>query len=219
MSEKDPQLSFEDVAAAETSETPVAPVTSETQASPEKSDSSEPAEASATPGAETLASSAADEAGGRDTVDPVAETDTPAGDARKRAPTPAGDNAAKPLGVRRELIKPGKIFYKMGDVCEITGLEPHVLRFWEAEFDQLQPKKNRSGHRIYTVEDIELVICIRRLLHEEGYTIPGARKKLEDPAYESGENHRKPREMQFILNEISGIRQSLESAIKLLDGP
>ncbi len=204
MSEKDSQLSFEDVAASAPAEVSEAPAALEVAADAAVS---------------TDSGRVSDEAAVPEASPPVAASDTAEPEEPKAQDEVRDDGAAKPAGIRRELIKPGKIFYKMGDICEITGLEPHVLRFWEAEFEQLQPKKNRSGHRIYTVEDIELVICIRRLLHEEGYTIPGARKKLEDPAYESGENHGKPREMQFILNEISGIRKSLESAIKLLDGP
>lgn len=77
---------------------------------------------------------------------------------------------------------PGKLFYKIGEVCEITDTQPYVLRFWESEFPQLAPKKNRSGQRVYKKKDIDTVLRIKQLLYEEEYTIAGARKKLEEDA-------------------------------------
>ena len=73
---------------------------------------------------------------------------------------------------------PNKLYYKIGEVCEIVGVPAHVLRFWETEFSSLAPPKSRSGHRTYRPRDIELLLVIRRLLYEEGYTIAGARKRL-----------------------------------------
>src|SRR5213594_2449236 len=75
-----------------------------------------------------------------------------------------------------------KPFYKIGEVCEITGTQPYVLRFWESEFPMLAPKKNRSGQRVYRKRDIELIHRIKTLLYEEEYTIAGARKILEGEA-------------------------------------
>ncbi|HKY34021.1 MAG TPA: MerR family transcriptional regulator [Candidatus Polarisedimenticolia bacterium] len=75
---------------------------------------------------------------------------------------------------------PNKLFYKIGEVCEITDTQPYVLRFWESEFPQLAPRKNRSGQRVYQRKDIDTVIRIKRLLYEEEYTIAGARKKLDE---------------------------------------
>jgi DNA-binding transcriptional MerR regulator len=74
---------------------------------------------------------------------------------------------------------PEKLFFKIGEVCELTDTQPYVLRFWESEFPQLAPKKNRSGQRIYSSEDIEVVQEIKRLLYDSGFTIAGARKQLE----------------------------------------
>lgn len=83
---------------------------------------------------------------------------------------------------------PNKLFYKIGEVCEITDTQPYVLRFWESEFPQLAPRKNRSGQRVYQRKDIDTVLRIKRLLYEEEYTIAGARKKLEEePANGGGE--------------------------------
>jgi DNA-binding transcriptional MerR regulator len=74
---------------------------------------------------------------------------------------------------------PEKLFYKIGEVCEYTDTQPYVLRFWESEFPSLAPQKNRSGQRIYSRDDIELVLKIKKLLYEEEFTIAGARKRLE----------------------------------------
>lgn len=77
-------------------------------------------------------------------------------------------------------LKPGKLFYKIGEVSRITGLEPYVLRYWETEFPMLRPKKNSGGQRVYLRKDIDLVLKIKQMLHHEGYTILGARKKLQE---------------------------------------
>jgi len=73
---------------------------------------------------------------------------------------------------------PKKLYYKIGEVCEILGLEAHVLRYWESEFSNLSPPKNKAGQRTYRPKDIELLLHIRKLLYEEGFTIAGARKQL-----------------------------------------
>ena len=73
---------------------------------------------------------------------------------------------------------PEKLFYRIGDVAEITGIKPHVLRYWESEFSGLHPRKNRAGQRIYERRDVELIIEIKKLLYEQRYTISGARKLL-----------------------------------------
>jgi len=73
---------------------------------------------------------------------------------------------------------PEKLFYRIGDVAEITGIKPHVLRYWETEFNGLHPRKNRAGQRIYERRDLELIIEIKTLLYDQRYTISGARKLL-----------------------------------------
>jgi DNA-binding transcriptional MerR regulator len=72
-----------------------------------------------------------------------------------------------------------KLYYSIGEVAEITGLEAHVLRFWETEFPALHPRKNRAGRRVYTAEDIQAVERIQQLLRDDRYTIEGARHILE----------------------------------------
>lgn len=79
-----------------------------------------------------------------------------------------------------------KLYYSIGEVSDIVGFEPHVLRYWEQEFDILDPRKNRAGRRVYTEEDIELIERIRYLLKDEKYTIAGAQQVLrrDDQRYE-----------------------------------
>ena len=72
-----------------------------------------------------------------------------------------------------------KLYYSIREVSEMTGLKPHVLRYWESEFDQLHPKKNRAGNRAYTERDIEVVKKIQALLRDEKYTLEGARQVLD----------------------------------------
>ncbi len=76
--------------------------------------------------------------------------------------------------------QPSKLFYRIGEVSRLTGLEPHVLRYWETEFPQLRPEKGRSGQRLYKKKDLDHVFSIKRLLYKEGYTISGARRRLKE---------------------------------------
>ena len=73
-----------------------------------------------------------------------------------------------------------KLYYSIGEVRAITDLEPHVLRYWETEFSQLKPKKNSGGQRAYQRKDIEMILRIKELLYEQGYTIKGARSVLRE---------------------------------------
>jgi DNA-binding transcriptional MerR regulator len=82
-----------------------------------------------------------------------------------------------------------KLYYSISEVSKITDLEQYVLRYWESEFEQLKPSKNRAGNRIYTNKDIKLILHIKHLLREERYTIEGAKQvlKLWSPEPEGGE--------------------------------
>ena len=73
---------------------------------------------------------------------------------------------------------PNKLFFKIGEVCEIVGVEPYVLRFWETEFPNLAPGKSKTGHRVYKRKDVENVLRVKQLLYERGFTIDGERKQL-----------------------------------------
>ncbi len=78
-----------------------------------------------------------------------------------------------------------KLYYSISEVSRLTGLEQYILRYWETEFEQLKPGKNRAGNRIYTNKDIKLILQIKQLLREEKYTIEGAKKILVDFSFES----------------------------------
>ncbi|HUF77015.1 MAG TPA: MerR family transcriptional regulator [Longimicrobiales bacterium] len=71
-----------------------------------------------------------------------------------------------------------KVYYSIGEVCDLTGLKPHVLRYWETQFEVLNPTKNRAGNRVYRSKDIELILLVKHLLYERKYTIEGANKRL-----------------------------------------
>jgi DNA-binding transcriptional MerR regulator len=76
---------------------------------------------------------------------------------------------------------PDKLFYKIGEVSRIAGVEPYVLRYWETEFSFLRPRKNKSGQRVYTRKDLDMVLQVKKMLYEDRYTIEGVRKKFGDP--------------------------------------
>ena len=79
---------------------------------------------------------------------------------------------------RAAVAIPEKLFFKIGEVCELTGVQAHVLRYWESEFPMLAPQKNRAGQRTYRKRDVEMALRIKELLYEDQYTIAGAKKKL-----------------------------------------
>jgi DNA-binding transcriptional MerR regulator len=93
--------------------------------------------------------------------------------------------------------EPVKEFFSIGDVCELTELKPHVLRYWESQFKGLSPVKNRSGNRVYSRREVEMVVLVKHLLYTEKYTIDGARQKLDEyrkaggvrPAARTGHDH------------------------------
>ncbi len=77
-------------------------------------------------------------------------------------------------------VIPDKLFFKIGEVADIAGLEQHVLRYWEDEFDQLKPTKNKSGQRLYQRKDVEMVLEIQKLLYVDKFTLAGAKQKLKE---------------------------------------
>lgn len=116
---------------------------------------------------------------------------------------------------------PDKLFYRIGEVSRITGVEPYVLRYWETEFPFLRPRKSNSGHRIYTKRDIELVLEIKRLLYEEKYTIEGVRKKfgvikkISDTDSKEDKGGLRTPDRQF-RQKISEIKQRLQNLLDIL---
>jgi DNA-binding transcriptional MerR regulator len=120
---------------------------------------------------------------------------------------------------------PSKLYYKIGEVCEIIGVESHVLRYWETEFRDLSPPKNKSGQRTYRPKDIELLLLIKRLLYEEGFTIAGARKQLASTKGKSPEPAAPPLPRRASklhagkapTDGIRKVREELQNILTLLD--
>jgi DNA-binding transcriptional MerR regulator len=102
---------------------------------------------------------------------------TPARDAPGVAP-PVDEDANAPIDL--SILKSGKLYYRIGEVSQITGVKPYVLRYWESEFRLMAPQKSRSKQRLYRQKDIETILHIKRLLYEERYTIAGARQRLRE---------------------------------------
>lgn len=111
---------------------------------------------------------------------------------------------------------PDKLYYKIGEVSKITGVKPHVLRYWESEFREIKPYKTQSLQRLYRRKDIELILRIKKLLYEDLFTISGAKRKLKDSP-----DRAKQMELPFdekaykeifreIKRELKGITQSLK---------
>lgn len=80
-----------------------------------------------------------------------------------------------------------RLYYSISEVCDMTDLKPHVLRYWETAFPMLRPSKNQSGNRVYRPRDLELIRLIRRLLYEERFTVDGARQKIEELRHAAGQ--------------------------------
>ena len=113
---------------------------------------------------------------------------------------------------------PKKLFYKIGEVCEICGVEAHVLRYWESEFSALAPTRNKSGQRIYRGKDLEIIDTIKRLLYQEGYTIAGAGRRLLEQGVLNGQEFPLLRKRKVSPAEtLAEIKQSLNEILEILD--
>ena len=106
-------------------------------------------------------------------------------------------------------------FYSIGEVCESLGIKPHVLRYWETQFDGLSPTKNRAGNRMYRLGELELIALIQRLLHEDRYTIEGARMKLSAIQRQGDADEESARALERAF--IRSLRHELDSLEELLD--
>ena len=107
-------------------------------------------------------------------------------------------------------------FYSIGDVCSLTELRPHVLRYWESQFRFLSPAKNRSGNRVYKAREIELILLVKHLLYTEKYTIDGARQRMEQ-FRKSGELKAEARRA-VETETLQDVRREVEAALAALDG-
>ena len=110
---------------------------------------------------------------------------------------------------------PDRMYFKIGEVASITSLRPSVLRFWETEFESLTPVKSRSGQRLYTRKELELVIEIKHLLYNEKLTIEGARKKLRSKGKQTAniETQSIPETAIQLLNEVKEELQRLRDSL------
>src|SRR6186997_3563267 len=111
---------------------------------------------------------------------------------------------------------PDKIYFKIGEVSEILGVEPYVLRYWETEFELLRPAKAPSKHRLYKKRDVELLLDIKRLLYTEGFTIEGARKKLKESKKEEKNQLKLPLAEQKYKSALIKVKKDLEALRKLV---
>ena len=110
-----------------------------------------------------------------------------------------------------------KEYYAIGEVCDLTGLKPHVLRYWESQFEVLRPNKNRAGNRVFRPKDIELILLVKHLLYDEKFTIEGARRKLEEMkrAGELGEGRQGVLAPEF----LAGMKADLKALLEVLTPP
>jgi DNA-binding transcriptional MerR regulator len=131
---------------------------------------------------------------------------------------PAGTPATTAAGGDGRLPAHAKRYYRIGEVAQRTGVKPHVLRYWESEFKWMAPAKSRSKQRMYRQRDIDVVLLLKRLLHEERFTIAGARKRLREmgvaraldaPELDLGQDVDHLTRYQRIKDELRSIREML----------
>ena len=118
---------------------------------------------------------------------------------------------------------PDKQFFKIGEAAEIVGVKAHVLRYWESEFPSIRPLKTRGAHRMYRRVDVEMLCVIHKLLHQEGYTIAGARKRVrelrgEEAIEQQPEVAEAARELS-LRAELIQVRNELATLLEQLDAP
>jgi DNA-binding transcriptional MerR regulator len=113
---------------------------------------------------------------------------------------------------------PGPVqeFYSIGEVCNLTDLKPHVLRYWESQFRFLNPAKNRSGNRVYKGREVELIMLVKHLLYTEKFTIDGARQRI-DQYRRTGELRVSARQA-FEAEMAQDLRANLEEIVGILEG-
>jgi DNA-binding transcriptional MerR regulator len=110
---------------------------------------------------------------------------------------------------------PDKLFFRIGEVSQLVGVEPYVLRYWESEFPGLSPKKSNTGQRMFRRKDVEMLLNIKQLLYEKKFTIEGARKALKSEKADAGATARQE-ELFAPANPLPGIRRELVDILKLL---
>ncbi len=102
----------------------------------------------------------------------------------------------------REYDIPNKLYFRIGEVSDLVGVKPYVLRYWESEFSDIKPSKSKSGQRLYKRRDVEMLLRIRELLYEERFTINGARKRLREFMRSDAKDSAHPEEHSGMLHEL-----------------
>src|SRR5436309_15852287 len=113
---------------------------------------------------------------------------------------------------------PDKLYFKIGEVSELLGVEAYVLRYWESEFPVLSPKRSGTGHRLYRRKDVELLLRIKQLLYEKRYTIQGARQFLQSEPLQVERKSTRKRAQQELFSDdpMQDIRRELSAILELL---
>jgi DNA-binding transcriptional MerR regulator len=111
---------------------------------------------------------------------------------------------------------PDKLYFKIGEVADIVGVKPYVLRYWESEFSMVKPAKTRSKHRLYRRKDVETLLQIKQLLHEQRFTIEGARKRLKGVQKQVRQQIEMPLGDRTYRSILLRVKRDLESLHRLL---
>ena len=111
---------------------------------------------------------------------------------------------------------PDKLYFKIGEVSDLLGVEPYVLRYWETEFSLLSPKKSGTGHRLYRRKDVELLLRIKYLLYEKKFTIEGARQSLQAEARAGKPKVVKRVQQDLFEDPLTEIRRELADIVRML---
>src|SRR4051812_25706484 len=106
---------------------------------------------------------------------------------------------------------PSKLYFRIGEVASLVGVEPHVLRYWEREFRSIRPTKSAKGQRVYSRRDVENLMRVRQLLYAEGFTIAGAKKKLQKNGLEPKDPNPKPERMR---DKLTTMRAEIETFLE-----
>ena len=114
------------------------------------------------------------------------------------------------------VARPVQEFYSIGEVCALTELKPHVLRYWESQFRFLNPAKNRSGNRVYKGREVEFIMLVKHLLYTEKFTIDGARQRIDQ--YRRSGELRASAKRAFEAETVQDLRAGLEEIMAILDG-
>ncbi len=120
------------------------------------------------------------------------------------------------MSVPREARREVQQFFSIGDVCQLTDLKPHVLRYWESQFRFLNPAKNRSGNRVYQRREVELIMLVKQLLYEDKFTIEGARQRIEH--YRRTGKLKAEARASLERETVEDLMSRLQDVLDILDG-